>query len=101
MTFYEYFKEMLGKKGMFPKQAEEVMQRVLAESAKGEDYVLQEMGHRWGHQIDDYPSVLIPMIMLSIDNVALEYIKENCPEAWFRPMFDPEHTLRQELKGVF
>jgi len=36
---------------------------------------------------DSYPDMMYNLLMVSIKPVALKWIEDNCPEAWFKEMF--------------
>jgi hypothetical protein len=85
MTFYEFFEDKLYNCGMFKDQCKEVLKLAM------EDNVLNDtMDNRWNDKISDYPEFLLAIIWLSIKDAALKYIEENCPEAWFKPIFQKE-----------
>lgn len=98
MNFYEFGVNEMKNRGMFKNQAEEVMQNVISDSESNAESVNREMEGRWGDSIDDYPPMLKVTVFMGIEPFALEYIKKNCPEAWFRPMFDRDHPLRKKFE---
>ena len=98
MNFYEFGYEELKKRGMFDEQAHEVMERVVLNSHSNENSVHWDMRDRWSDNINNYPPMLQPIVFMGIEPIALEYIKEKCPNAWFRPMFDKEHPLRKKFE---
>jgi hypothetical protein len=84
MTIREKFEQMLYERGLFPEQAKAVMDRAV------EDAALAAMRGRWGDDVSGYSEQLIPALGVSVGRVALEWINENCPEAWFRSLFESE-----------
>lgn len=80
MSFYAHFMKELTVKGMFDDQAKAVMDRVIK--------VNKSMEGRWDNDISSYPRSVLVVISLSVSDEAVKYIKEECPEAWFRPMFE-------------
>lgn len=98
MNFYEFGVDELKKRGMFESQANEVMDKAVLESHDNENSVNREMRDRWGDSIDAYPPMMKALVFMGIEPIALEYIKEKCPEAWFRPIFDKDHPLRKEFE---
>lgn len=90
MNFYDFFINELVQRGMFDNQAKSVMDKVMANNP--------HMEGRWSEKTTGYPENLTNIIWLSVEQEALEFIKENCPQAWFRPMFDREHPLRKEFE---
>jgi hypothetical protein len=83
-TFEQKLKEQLVAYGMFEDWADEVIGRL-----KSTD-VTKSMEGRWGDEVSGYPDSVYAILWVSAKREALEYIKENCPQAWFRPMFDDE-----------
>lgn len=90
MNFYKFGISELKNRGMFPTQAVAIMQKEVEEN--------KEMTERWGEDTSYYPPMMKNILWMGIEQKALEYIKENCPEAWFRPVFDPEHPLRKQFE---
>lgn len=98
MTFKERVIELLYKRGMFQDQAEEVLELAMADPAN------EAMKDRWNDHIEGYPPQTLTVLWFSVKRVALDYIIKNCPQAWFRPMFEdapssetPARTDDQEL----
>lgn len=81
-TIREYLSTYLFNNGMFENQCEEVLQ--LAEK---HDIFKGTMDNRWNDKIDDYPPMAMTTLKISLNRVALEYIEDKCPEAWFKPLF--------------
>ena len=79
---------MLCDNGMFPDQAKKVM-----EVAKPE---LEIDGYRvtWDRPAEEYPEPFYKVGYLIVRRVAGEWLKENLPKAWFRPMFDDEYAKK-------
>jgi len=69
-------------KGIFENQADDVLVRVQADEAH------EAMLDRWGEPADNYPEQLYLVLWIAVKDVALAWIDENCPRAWFRPMFE-------------
>jgi hypothetical protein len=81
-TLLDELKDYLHNKGMFENQVEDVVKLVI------EDESMKEMKGRWNDTQEDYGSApMIKIIILSARPIALKYIDDNCPQAWFRPMF--------------
>lgn len=89
MTFEEKLLELLQELGMFSNQAEEVLEMVKKDKAN------ESMDGRWADDISDYPDTIIKILWFGAKYTALAYIDENCPKAWFRPMFESE--LKEEV----
>jgi len=92
MTFYEFGIKRLTEWGMFDNQAKEVMLREMETN--------EPMQGRWMENMESYPDIAKNIIWMGIEYTALEYIKEKCPEAWFRPLFDKNHPLRKEFEAL-
>ena len=84
MTFEERLNELLVEHGMWPGQAQAIVDRVKAAKRN------ESMEGRWDDQIEDYPPQMLAVLWMSVRTEALVYIDENCPQAWFRPMFTPK-----------
>lgn len=82
MTIQENISEMLQNKGLFPNQAEEVI--CLCKQNKD---LFPDMEKRWNDNIQDYPSTLISVLCLSVNQVALQWINKNYPKAWYKSLF--------------
>ena len=80
-TIEEKLKQMLIDKGLFEDMAEEIMQQVKA------DDINAVMTNRWGEPVEGYPGSVLAVLWISTRDTALEWIDENLPNAWFRPLF--------------
>ena len=80
MSFYNYYLDELTKRGLFKEQAEQILERCIQKKDSMQD--------RWDEPIDSYPRSVLTTIWLNIKDEALDFIKETCPEAWFRPIFE-------------
>jgi hypothetical protein len=67
--------------GMFEEQANKVLDRCR------QDEILKPMGGRWNDTVDGYPPQMKAVVLLSVRKVAVDWIDENIPMAWFRGMF--------------
>ena len=45
---------------------------------------------RWLEDVNGYPEMIRSVLWLSAKRVALEWITENKPEAFYRPLFEEE-----------
>ena len=81
MNFEEKIKEMLTGSGMFDSQADAVM------SAFKEDERFDSFEGRWHEEVDAYPPVMVQVVWLGVKRVGLEWIEENIPDAWYKPLF--------------
>ena len=75
-------KQMLEDNGMFPQQAQAVI-----DMAKARPDLFPDMERRWADRAEDYPTSLIAVLWLGIKGLAVEWIDANLPKAWYRPMF--------------
>lgn len=93
MTNKEKCINYLVGKGMFESQAEEVFQRALPLMEQGSEI-------RWDEDADHYPPTLFAIWRMILDKKALEWIDENLPRAFYRPMFtpDPEAEIARLMK---
>jgi len=78
-TFNEYFLKYLVINGMSSEQAIDIMATVKEEDSP--------MKGRWNDTFEGYPDTMLPILMFGVRREALKYIDENCPKAWFRPVF--------------
>lgn len=85
MTIEEKLVEMLYESGLFKNQAVEIVERAKA------NVVNESMQNRWQDQAEGYPPQLLAVLWVSVKDHALEWIDENCPQAWFRPLFDNDN----------
>jgi hypothetical protein len=79
---------------MFPEQAKEIMETVVKDSRSNPGSINRCMNDRWYENVDDYLPMILHLLFNGIEPFVLVYIKEKCPEAWFRPIFDRNHPLR-------
>jgi hypothetical protein len=80
-TFENHVKQYLVNGGFFENQAEQVFEVV--KNAKENE----SMAGRWDDNIDDYPEVMARVVLLTTRRLALEWIDENAPRAWFRQLW--------------
>lgn len=82
MTIEEKVKEMLLDCGLFPDQAQEIVEKAKAE--------IEEMTNRWDEAVEDYPPVFLAALWFPVKKHALAWVDENAPNARFREMFTDE-----------
>lgn len=82
MTVEEKLVDMLYNQGLFRPQAVEIVEHVKADKAN------ESMAERWQDVADGYPDQIFAVLWISVKDHALQWIDENCPNAWFRPMFE-------------
>ena len=83
MTIKNKLIQMLKNNGMFESQAEEVMK--IAEP------ILKKLVENYSLNLEEdtknFPEVITKVLYLSVKPIALIWIEENKPLAWFKPMF--------------
>lgn len=79
MTIEQKMQKRLEKNGMFESQAEKVM--LLAKN----HVLFADLDLHW--KDEEYPDMLLASVWISIREVALEWIDQNIPKAWYRDMF--------------
>ena len=82
MTIREKLKSMMFENGMFPEQAEAVLMGMEADESHD---ALTEV---FGKEIEGYPVQFLAVAWLTTRHAALDWIDENIPLAWYRPMFE-------------
>jgi len=81
MTLEEKIKEMLFERGLFEDQAKEIFDMMR------EDKANESMQDRWRDDIAGYPEPLLAVLWMSAKLTAVQWIDDNCPQAWYRPLF--------------
>lgn len=94
MTIREWLIRELVSCGFFETQAEEIVAKHIRECTDA------SKNERWEDQEDNYLQILLRLLFQGLFVDALEYIDKNCPEAWFRPVFDPEHPANVTIKEL-
>jgi len=83
MTVQEKLEQMLIDSGMFPTQAKEVMILAIPElNDLVEDYSIT-----FDRPSDEYPEVIYGVLFISIKPIALQWLEDNIPMAWYKPIF--------------
>lgn len=80
MTTLENQTQLLFNMGLFQPQAEAIMKVAVEE-------LNESVNVNWNDDITGYPPAIQGMIHLAIKPIALNWIEENCPNAWFKEMF--------------
>lgn len=83
LTFKEKLTNMLISNGMFESQAKEVI--ALAEPKLKE--VVENYNINLNDTCNNYPPIITSLLFGYIKPIALIWIDENKPMAWFRPRF--------------
>jgi hypothetical protein len=76
-------RERLYNCGLFPDQISAVIDMMK------KDPMNKSMNDRWNDDEEGYPPMVMALAWNAAKIAALEWIKANCPNAWFRPVFDP------------
>ena len=82
MNFEDTIKDRLISNGLMPDSAEEIMVAVKNNEAN------KSMTERWHESVSHYPNIVLTVVWVSAKKHALEWIDDNCPGAWFRPLFE-------------
>jgi hypothetical protein len=79
-TITEHLREQLVASGLWPAEAEAVLQALKAND--------KTMEHQWNDYTADYPSPMIAALWCAAKRHALEWIETNKPQHWAKPMFE-------------
>ena len=83
MTVTEWMLESLTSRGMFDQDAEKIIEQLKPQLEKSD----HSMSERWNDKISNYVMPIKTVWSIWLDRVALEWIDENAPQHWARPMF--------------
>lgn len=100
MNIFEFGIEELKKRGLSENDARTVMEMAVKDSYENQHSLNWTIANRWGDDINDYPIIMQLMVFKGLEPIALQFIMKNCPEAWFRPIFDQDHPLRKEFETL-
>jgi hypothetical protein len=81
ITVEQFLLNQCEKNYMFADQAQEVVNLLKLTEP------MQNMKERWADDIEGYPQPLLTGLWLQCCTIALQWIDENCPDAWFRGAF--------------
>jgi hypothetical protein len=82
MTIREWAMDYCLQRGMPPTSATDVLERVDLQTN-------EEMSFPWEWDTTDGNSAfLLDVLSICIDLAAVAWTEQNCPEAWYKPMFD-------------
>ena len=107
MNVKEKLESMLVANGMFPNQAAEVMKLAIPalnkqsieidgninqringkEEIESETKIKKPYHITWDSPASDYPDSLYNLWFITVKPIALKWIDDNIPQAWFRMMF--------------
>lgn len=82
-TTREKLESMLVQNGMFESQAKKVMDIAIPELQK----LVDDYDITFDSPSDHYPTLISSVLFIAIKPIALKWIEENAPQAWFKPMF--------------
>lgn len=82
MTFEQAMIKEMTSRGMFPEQAEEIISLYIEQNRA------PQMQDIWYRSVDKYPREVLVVLWLDVKDFAAEWIRDNLPMAWFRPMFE-------------
>ena len=82
MSFTQTMIDRLEQNGMFSEHAKEVMEKAKASKE------LASMADHWEQPTMNYPASIGTGAWLSVKQIALEWIDEKLPQAFYRPMFE-------------
>lgn len=83
MTTKQRLHAMLTDRGMFDSQAD----KVLADFIPAMNKESNEYNITWDRPADEYPDIMYSLWFQQLKVYALNWLNENAPEAWFKPMF--------------
>ena len=81
MTFQEKILDLLGQSGLWPEEAESILENL----KQGE--VGKAFGNRWGEQMNGYPESVIRGLWLHTQATAKDWLAKNAPQHFARKMF--------------
>lgn len=84
-TVKNKLKKMLISRGMSDEQAEEILKEAIPALQKEAESLSYEI--TFDSPAEDYPSTLYSIWFATICPIALKWIDDNKPQAWFRDMF--------------
>lgn len=83
MTTKEKLISMLVERGMFESQAKEVVESSITQI----NFMTPSYRITWDSRCEDYPDSMYDVWFFIMKPIALNWINENKPNAWFKPMF--------------
>ena len=83
MTTQQKFESMLVERGMFESQAKKVMEIAKPMFVQA----MPDYRFTWDRPAKEYHDVIYNTGFFIVKRAAIQWIDENLPEAWFRPIF--------------
>jgi len=93
MSFELWVRAELQKNGLSETDSVAVL-----DIAKEDDAFTSTFKGRWNDDINGYPPMIKSLVWMSLKPIALQWCEDNCPEAWFKPMF--MSTEKQKEMGI-
>jgi hypothetical protein len=90
-TFNQVLTKRLEANGMFESQAEQVMKNYWTSD-------LASSGDLSDKPTINYPEQIENLVWAGVRIVALKYINEHCPKAWFKPVFEDKDPLHAQFR---
>lgn len=82
MTIFEWAIDYCKERGMQERDATVVVERVILHPATS------SIRSGWGSEFESYPEPLKKLLVRTINDCVLEWIKLEDPHAFYRPLFD-------------
>ena len=82
MTFETMCNDFCQSNGMSDTEANQVVEKL-----KNSDLITDSMRQSFNSPVEDYPPSVQALVMMALKPVATEWIEENIPRAWFKPLF--------------
>lgn len=86
-TIAQALKQRLTEYGMSEQQADQVLTEEVIQKLQ-EDMTVDEYKIDFSSKASDYPPIILGMIFQKLKPIAMKWIEENKPQAWFKPMFE-------------
>jgi hypothetical protein len=90
-TFNQILTQRLQQNGMFENQAVEVMKLYWASDLACTSAGLADK------PVNGYSEQIENLIWAGVRIIALKYINENCPKAWFKAVFDDSDPIHEQV----
>jgi len=90
MTIEQTIRKQLAEHGLWPEASVDAVMVATKESTPD----VEE--RRWAEAASDYPTAFISVLWFAATTQALKWIDANCPQAWYRPMFDKTTTFARK-----
>ena len=84
MNTRERIENMLIENGMFKQQAVKVMEKAIPKL----NSIVENYDITWNGSASEYPDVIYNILYNAVKPIALKWINDNIPMAWYKPMFE-------------